>query len=158
LALEAGVTTGGVDASRLGDVLRAAHNVKSAVAMMGLPEAADAAHAMETVLEEARAGRALDQATVTRLLGGVDTLRGLLARSLAVGPSRPPALTPTGPRDVRLLVRFSEDALAKDLDPLALLRAVADLGTIVHARTDDADLPPLEALDPARLYLRFEVV
>lgn len=69
---------GTVDAARLEAMMRAAHSVKGAAAIVGLEPAVRVAHAMEDVLVAAQEGRAaLDGNGVDVLLGAVDLLQQL---------------------------------------------------------------------------------
>lgn len=137
---------------QISNVFRGAHNLKSAAAMLGLDAAADATHAMESVLEELRSGRrAVDRSVVTSLLGQLDGLRALVDSSSAQAPL-------VRERLYRVGLRCSADALTSGIDPVALLYALSDLGAVVSSRTDDSRLPPLEELDPHTLYLTFELV
>ncbi len=144
----------------LDEVFRAAHNLKSATAMMGLRAASATAHHLETELDEMRSGhRAVERAAVTRLLEGVDRLR----EQVQEGETAPPAaaaevLLPRRLRRVRVRLSLAEDAQITALDPLALLYALADFGEVVSSRTDDARLPGLDDLDPEAMYLCFELV
>jgi two-component system chemotaxis sensor kinase CheA len=79
------------DPALLGDLFRAAHNIKSAAAMMGWKEAMAVAHAMESALEGARARGAIDQAAASDLLARVDTLRALAQGAESPGGAPPRA-------------------------------------------------------------------
>ncbi|MFJ1471617.1 hybrid sensor histidine kinase/response regulator [Massilia orientalis] len=83
LLLEQGV----VDAARLESMMRAAHSVKGAAAIVGLEPAVRLAHAMEDVLVAAQEGRAqLDASGVDVLLGAVDVLQQLAEADGASAP------------------------------------------------------------------------
>ena len=76
LDLESG--NGGDDTIHV--VFRAAHSIKGGSATFGFTAIADLTHLLETLLDEARAGkRTLDGAAISALLGSVDALRMLLA-------------------------------------------------------------------------------
>jgi two-component system chemotaxis sensor kinase CheA len=142
---------------QLDEVFRAAHNIKSATAMMGLRAAAETAHHLETKLDEMRSGRrSVDRATVTRLLDDLDRLRVQVRSPSAGGEEAVPPAPAT--RRFRVLLSMAHDAPDAALDPLALLFAIADFGTVVSSRTDETRLPALEELDPEAMYLRFELV
>ena len=69
---------GAADAAMLESMMRAAHSVKGAAAIVGLDPALRLAHAMEDVLVAAQEGRAqLDPDAVDVLLGAVDLLQQL---------------------------------------------------------------------------------
>ncbi len=74
------------DQAHLDEVFRAAHNIKSATAMMGLRAAAETAHHLESKLDEMRSGRrTVDRAAVTCLLDDVDRLRAQVRESVGRG-------------------------------------------------------------------------
>ena len=78
---------GAVDAARLESMMRAAHSVKGAAAIVGLEPAVRLAHAMEDVLVAAQQGRAqLDAGGVDVLLGAVDVLQQLAEAEGAAAP------------------------------------------------------------------------
>jgi two-component system, chemotaxis family, sensor histidine kinase and response regulator WspE len=78
---------GAVDAARLESMMRAAHSVKGAAAIVGLEPAVRLAHAMEDVLVAAQEGRAqLDAGGVDVLLGAVDLLQQLAESDDAGAP------------------------------------------------------------------------
>jgi two-component system sensor histidine kinase and response regulator WspE len=78
---------GAFDAARLESMMRAAHSVKGAAAIVGLEPAVRLAHAMEDVLVAAQEGRAqLDANGVDVLLGAVDLLQQLAESDAARAP------------------------------------------------------------------------
>jgi two-component system sensor histidine kinase and response regulator WspE len=78
---------GTVDAARLESMMRAAHSVKGAAAIVGLEPAVRLAHAMEDVLVAAQEGQAqLDANGVDVLLGAVDLLQQLAEADGAAAP------------------------------------------------------------------------
>jgi two-component system sensor histidine kinase and response regulator WspE len=78
---------GAVDAARLESMMRAAHSVKGAAAIVGLEPAVRLAHALEDVLVAAQEGRAqLDAGGVDVLLGAVDLLQQLAESDDAGAP------------------------------------------------------------------------
>src|SRR5262245_55284686 len=94
-------------------IFRDAHTIKGSAVSLGLGALADVANTMEDILERLRAG-SLPATTseTTRLLGGVDTLRRMLAGvAQDVGGSEPsgPAAraepsAPAAPRTLRIEV------------------------------------------------------
>ena len=150
-------------------LFRTTHTLKAAAAMLGFEEVTGAADRMENVLDAVRSGaRRLEQATLHDLLGAVDALRGLLrgapteagraalaALDAPASPAGAPA--PAPPRRLRLSLALQEDALTRGMDPLVLLATAAELGTVEAAAVDASRLPPLEALDPERLHLGFQL-
>lgn len=78
---------GAVDAARLESMMRAAHSVKGAAAIVGLEPAVRLAHAMEDVLVAAQEGKVrLDAGGVDVLLGAVDVLQQLAEADGAAAP------------------------------------------------------------------------
>jgi two-component system sensor histidine kinase and response regulator WspE len=78
---------GAVDAARLEAMMRAAHSVKGAAAIVALEPAVRLAHAMEDVLVAAQEGRAhLDANGVDVLLGAIDLLQQLAESDGAAAP------------------------------------------------------------------------
>ncbi|NUS39002.1 MAG: chemotaxis protein CheA [Lysobacter sp.] len=76
LALESGTA----DGETIHVVFRAAHSIKGGAATFGFTSITDLTHLLETLLDEARAGkRALGSDEIGALLVAVDVLRGLLA-------------------------------------------------------------------------------
>jgi len=146
------------DEESIDEVFRAAHNIKSAALMLGLRAAADAAHEMESVLDRVRSGQEpLTREMVTAMLSTVDLIRGSLSESTRE-QSDGEVDAHGRERALALELEFSHDAPASGLDPLTLLRSLADLGGIEELSVDDRDLPELSALDATQFYLRFRVV
>jgi len=56
-----------------------------------------------------------------------------------------------------LSLRFGTDALRNGLDPLAFLRYLGTLGTLLHCQTLSDAVPPLERLDAENCHLGFEI-
>lgn len=80
LGLEAARAGAGGSAEQVNVVFRAAHSIKGGAATFGFRAVADLTHLLETLLDEARAGkRVLDGVAIGALLASVDVLRGLLA-------------------------------------------------------------------------------
>ncbi|RME86169.1 MAG: chemotaxis protein CheA [Caldilineae bacterium] len=75
------------DHEALKEVFRAAHSLKGVAATMGYQELAHAAHTLEDLLDELRAGKMiLSPALADVLFSGVDTLKSILADVLADRP------------------------------------------------------------------------
>ena len=78
LSLESGAGT--ADAETINVIFRAAHSIKGGAATFGFSSVTDLTHLLETLLDEARAGRrSLDPVAIGVLLVSVDVLRSLLA-------------------------------------------------------------------------------
>ncbi|NOY44990.1 MAG: hybrid sensor histidine kinase/response regulator, partial [Deltaproteobacteria bacterium] len=69
--------------------MRLAHTVKGSARMVGLAEVSRQAHELENLLREAEAG-GFGPDTVSRLLQGVDRLRGELGQTGSPSPPPPP--------------------------------------------------------------------
>lgn len=55
-------------------------------------------------------------------------------------------------------IRVDPDILQHGLDPLSFIRYLSKLGQIMHVTTLTTHVPPLDALDPERCYLAYEIV
>src|SRR5690606_17591190 len=76
LSLESGAGAPGT----INVIFRAAHSIKGGAATFGFSSVTDLTHLLETLLDEARAGRrSLDPVAIGVLLTSVDVLRSLLA-------------------------------------------------------------------------------
>ncbi len=169
----------------IGRIFRAAHSIKGASGTFGLSDITSFTHALETVLDRLRAREIGYSADVARaLLASVDVLRGLVraARENAPAPAEavpvralleqfyrsgsaqksaepePVAAPPPAGRKVR--VRFSPkpEFMCRGMDPLAILRDVADCGEVESREIDASALPDLAELDPESFYLSFVLV
>ena len=100
LALEASVGQPHVDRPRLDDLFRSFHSVKGLSAMVGVREAEQLAHQMESYLSALRKEETrLTDAGLETLMTGVKTLEDVIAARR--GQTPPPDIEP-------LLARFSE--------------------------------------------------
>jgi len=70
-------------------------------------------------------------------------------------PAAPPAAEARLP-DLQISVRPLENMLSRGNEPLALFAALAEHGEL-SAVADVSELPPLEAIDPHRCYLRWQL-
>jgi two-component system chemotaxis sensor kinase CheA len=64
---------------------------------------------------------------------------------------------PPGPVGCRVTIEPDAEAFRSGLDPLPLLRALGEMGTVTNVRLNTAGLPPLAGLDPERCYLSWVV-
>ncbi|GAB1594324.1 chemotaxis protein CheA [Lysobacter claricitrinus] len=174
-----GMEAGRSDADTINAIFRAAHSIKGGAGTFGFKYISDFTHVMETLLDEARAGkRHLDSAAVSVLLTSVDVLRGMLhyaenggaldqpsidssKRELdtlltGVAPAAPgtAAAKPKsdGPDFWRISFRPYPSLFLSGNDPLRMLRELADLGAREIACFDDT-LPKFADLDPVNAYL-----
>ncbi|MGY4516954.1 chemotaxis protein CheA [Lysobacter sp. HA18] len=174
-----GMEAGRSDADTINAIFRAAHSIKGGAGTFGFKYISDFTHVMETLLDEARAGkRHLDSAAVSVLLTSVDVLRGMLdyaenggmldqpavdasKRELdtlltGVAPAAPVAAAAKpksdGPECWRVSFRPYPSLFLSGNDPLRMLRELADLGARDIACFDDT-LPKFGELDPVNAYL-----
>ena len=167
-----------LDVERLNHIFRAAHSIKGGSGTFGFAQVADFAHALESLLDEARSGhRVLDTETVNLLLRAVDCLRALVC---AAKDDAPP------PQDVETLIAELEHAQANTPkqspksnessvegvwsvrfvphdrffhtgnDPLRIFRTLTELGP-TKTRSDTSLVPAWEQFDPEACYLAWDV-
>jgi two-component system chemotaxis sensor kinase CheA len=170
------------DRERLDGIFRAAHSVKGASGMFGFNEVSSFTHGMEGLLDGMRENRIqVEPALVELLLRSTDVLKALIgaAQGTCAAPaaarellgrlhaaqgtpssspaSASPARSEPGSRRVRLTFRPHSDYFLHALDPLLLLRDVAELGSACTVRCVHDALPELRALDPEACHLAFEI-
>jgi two-component system, chemotaxis family, sensor kinase CheA len=163
------------DREVIATVFRAAHSIKGASGTFGLHAITDFTHALEGVLDRLRDGALRYDADVARLLlPSLDVLRALLLAARTGGP--PPASeaelradlqrmmtgepAPPAARSERIIaIAFvpTQHFMERGMDPLLLVRDLAELGEIVAIELDAAQVPPLEALDPEDCFVRWRV-
>lgn len=169
------------DQELLNNIFRCAHSIKGASGTFGLDVVARFTHSLENLLDLMRAGTL--EASLERLdllLRSSDILRGLLtsARSGEKAPSgveevlaelnsmlgqnakpvvkRSEAIcqqVPSALREYRLVFVPDQDLLRQGMDPLLLLRDLAQVGEILEVTADVSRLPRLSDLDPEICYL-----
>jgi two-component system chemotaxis sensor kinase CheA len=173
-----GMEAGRADADTINAIFRGAHSIKGGAGTFGFRFISDFTHVMETLLDEARAGkRHLDSAAVSVLLTSVDVLRGMLDYAENGGAldqpsidaskaeldallSGVPAAAPVaaakpkadGPECWRISFRPFPSLFLSGNDPLRMLRELDELGARDIACFDDT-LPAFAALDPVNAYL-----
>jgi two-component system, chemotaxis family, sensor kinase CheA len=166
-------------------VFRAAHSIKGGSSTFGLHEVARLTHHMESLLERMRSGHVqITPALSSLLLRATDGLRELLGATqegrAAAAPADllaelertlgvPGAATVQAPSQAGLApdvagptlhqIRFRPDPeiYGSGLDPLLVLRELAEAGEIVETRADLSALPALADLDPERSYLAWKL-
>jgi two-component system chemotaxis sensor kinase CheA len=179
-----GLEAGRSDGETINTIFRAAHSIKGGAGTFGFRFISDYTHVMETLLDEARAGkRHLDSDAVGVLLASVDVLRGmidyaenggaldqpavdaskaqldtLLSGAPAAAPAAPVAPKPAGPDHWRVVFRPVPSLFLSGNDPLRIMRELSELGARDIACLDDA-LPAFATLDPVNAFLgwRFEL-
>ena len=178
--LRRGGDAAALDSERLNRIFRAAHSIKGGSGTFGFNRVAELAHALESVLDEARArSRLLDLETAALLIRGVDCLRALIecARGDAPEPAdaeelraaleraqvsgrptsaAPQAEAPSG-SGWRITFRPHARFFHTGNDPARILRALAECGPLVVRPELDA-LPAWEQFDPEACCLGWEVV
>jgi len=168
-----------LDVERLNHIFRAAHSIKGGSGTFGFSHVADFAHALESLLDDARSGhRLLDAETVNLLLRSVDCLRALLQAAKDDAPPPPEmeslhaelehaqAHVPTHKRDAvathsvesNWRVRFAphERFFHTGNDPLRIFRALTDLGPIT-VNSDVSRLSAWDQFDPETCYLAWDI-
>ena len=166
------------DEERLNHIFRAAHSIKGGSGTFGFAQVADFAHALESLLDEARSGhRLLDADTVGLLLRAVDCLGALvhaakddtppppdvealhaeLEHAHANAPKRAPKAGVASTESV-WSVRFvpHDRFFHTGNDPLRIFRALVDLGPVT-TRSELSRLPAWEQFDPETCYLAWNV-
>ena len=173
-----GMEAGRSDADTINAIFRAAHSIKGGAGTFGFRFISDFTHVMETLLDEARAGkRHLDSAAVSVLLTSVDVLRGMLDYAENGGAldqpsidaskaeldallSGVPAAAPVaaakpkadGPECWRISFRPFPSLFLSGNDPLRMLRELDELGARDIVCFDDT-LPKFAEFDPVNAYL-----
>jgi two-component system, chemotaxis family, sensor kinase CheA len=180
LALESGES----DGETINIVFRAAHSIKGGAATFGFTAVTELTHLLETLLDEARAGkRVLDLAATGALLASVDTLRGLLAacengsavdadalarvrvqlEQLLAGEPTAAAPAPVADTaaaataaDWRIGFAPAPSMFMSGNDPLRILRELASHGELGVSCIDE-QLPPFAQIDPFEAYLAWDL-
>lgn len=171
------------DAEVINTIFRAAHSIKGGAATFGFSAVASFTHHAETLLDQMRSGaRALAQSDIDLLLRAGDTMRGLLTaardggdadvqqvaevqadleRALSGEPAAPstkvaPAPEAPAPTGWRVAFAPKPDLFRSGNDPLRILRALAELGTL----RAEPHLPPslsLRSVEPETCYLSWNL-
>jgi two-component system chemotaxis sensor kinase CheA len=168
----------------INELFRVAHNMKGGAGTFGLAEVTELGHAMETVLDGVRQGTLSASAEVTRLLlESVDACRSLLSDAKAGKPlaassteglrARLAAVVVTGAgasgepgargkaaeatrRTFEIHFAPRPGILDTGNEPLRILRELKQLGD-ARIEADCSDLPALSDIDPALVYLAWQV-
>ena len=170
------------DSEQLNRIFRAAHSIKGASGTFGFGDIAAFTHSLEGLLDRMRSGDILPTPNLVELLlQASDVLGGLvsaakdggplpeavekLVHSPGCGPRRRPSRLgghcgARGPDAAGgCLSRLSGDIPARadvlhfGMDPLLLLRDLAEIGTLSDVSADTSQLPDLAALVPDECYL-----
>ena len=165
-------------------VFRAAHSIKGGAATFGFTAVTALTHLLETLLDEARAGkRALAGEAIGALLAAVDVLHGLLAAAehgaavdevalararvglermlqaspgAAADPAAGGGAGDAGPDRWKIAFTPAPSLFLSGNDPLRILRELGEHGAL-QARCRDAGLPPFAELDPHTAYLAWDL-
>lgn len=156
------------DSAPLTEAFRAAHTIKGGADAVGLSDVTAFTHALEGVLDHARSRPgAVPRRLLDLLLEACDGLKAVVAAARQGNPMPPgtdalktrlgAVLNP--PPEVAYTIRIEPhpEALRRGLDPLPLLRELAELGTHVRTEVDLHRLPSLANLDPEQCYLAWTV-
>lgn len=175
-----GMEAGRSDADTINAIFRGAHSIKGGAGTFGFRYINDFTHVMETLLDEARAGkRHLDSAAITVLLTSVDVLRGMIDHAengsgldqpaidaskreldtLLTGeaPAAPAAQAaaaakPAGPDHWLVVFRPMPSLFMSGNDPVRIMRELTELGARDVTCLDDT-LPKFGAFDATTAYL-----
>lgn len=173
------------DPELLNAIFRAAHSIKGAAGMFGLEDVARFTHALESLLDGMRAGTiTVTPEHSDVLLRANDVLRELLAAAAdgTASPARMEAVLgelyvaqrssperadspgrvreqdrKSGRRQYRVHFRPAAEIFAQGMDPLLVLRDLAQIGEPAEVEIDLASLPALASLDPEQCHLAWNV-
>ncbi len=175
---------GSPDIDLVNDIFRAAHSMKGAAGNFGFNHVVDFTHALETLLDEMRAGsRNVTEDTVSLLLQSVDCLREMLSvlqegtdpdesRSVELLQQIHALLENSGDTPAteavaaevpaaevtgwKILFVPNPDLLRTGNDPARLFRVLKDLGTLT-VQVSTEQLPSLDQLVPEDCYLSWSL-
>ena len=163
------------DAASLNGAFRSVHSIKGGAILVGFARIADFAHAVESLLHKLRSQQlAVDEAVVALLLSSRDLLHDFVRTASTgadlaegvevtfiqqidayVGRTAQPQSTATSTqRLVRLRLMPAKDYLVRGGEPQRIFAELRRLG-VLSVIGDASGLPPLEALDPDVMYLRW---
>lgn len=175
------------DPELLHSIFRAAHSIKGASGTFGFGDIAQFTHHLESLLDRMRDGQiAPTHELVELLLHSADTLGALVAAAKdgsplppeverivqdlgkALGQSGehtadpakdPPLADPVAPSLCEYRITFvpGPDMLRHGMDPLLLLRDLAEVGEVLDVTADTSRLPDLHELTPDECYLGWTV-
>lgn len=134
-----GLESGGAGAE-LDEAFRAAHTIKGTAAMMGFPEVAEVAHALEDLLDQLRTGdRTIDSVLIDELFAAVDLLERT-NESVATGGT-PESAQEQERAALVVRVEFEANCILKAARAAVVLRNIGRIaeviGTIPAALDDD---------------------
>lgn len=134
-----GLESGSAD-TELDEAFRAAHTIKGTAAMMGFPEVAEVAHALEDLLDQLRTGdRTIDSVLIDELFAAVDLLERT-NESVATGGT-PESAQEQERAALVVRVEFEANCILKAARAAVVLRNIGRIaqviGTIPAALDDD---------------------
>ena len=177
------------DRDLLNKIFRSAHSIKGGSGMFGFNAVAQFTHKMETLLDLLRNGqKAVSPSIADLLLKSTDCLKTLLeaaktgaavddatvqrltdelASASASGPQQPKAnpseATPSQVQerqgDLTYVITWTPPAwlFQRGLDPLQVLRELRNLGNLTEVVIDMSRLPDLAEVDPEQCYLSWRM-
>ena len=171
------------DGELLNTVFRAAHSIKGASSTFGVHAVGEFTHVLESLLDRMRDGELQVTSESTELLlKSVDVLAGLLSAARDGTPepenvkevaeqlqrlngtevaegtdfeADPTASAQQGNATYDVEFKPSKDFFHFGLDPLLLLRELAEMGTVSDFQVDASGVPALADLEPESSYLRW---
>ncbi len=182
--MEPGLEPGFADGDTINVIFRAAHSIKGGAATFGFGDVTGLTHLLETLLDEARAGRRrLEPVAIDALLDSVDVLRGLLAVAEHGGETDQHAVrrahseldrllvvesaaaacgggAPSGaadPEHWRIGFRPEASLFMSGNDPLRILRELGTHGELTATCMDEG-LPAFDVLDPFEAHLAWDLM
>lgn len=171
----------------LHSIFRAAHSIKGASGTFGFSDIAHFTHHLESLLDRMRDGEILpSHDLVELLLHSADTLGALVAaakdggplpaeveaitqnleKALGRGPESAPATTdkvavpaPANQELAEYRITFApgQDLMRNGMDPLLVLRDLAEVGEILEVTPDTSRIPDLRELVPDECYLGWTI-
>ncbi len=117
---------------------------------------------LRSVTEAILAGQEPDEERVAQALNGLrrfaDQIEPLGEEKESASPSPDQAELRAPVRLIEVLITLDQDIFTTGTDPLMLFTELEDLGQIEKVEADLSSLPPLNALDPQKLYLSWRVL
>jgi two-component system chemotaxis sensor kinase CheA len=177
------------DRDLLNKIFRSAHSIKGGSGMFGFIAVAQFTHKMETLLDLLRNGqKAVSPAIADLLLKSTDCLKTLLEAaktgaavddatvqrltdelaSASASGSQPPKTSAAAAKPIQTQARRGEQTyiitwtppewlFQRGLDPLQVLRELRSLGNLTEVVIDMSRLPDLAEVDPEKCYLSWNM-
>ena len=177
------------DRDLLNKIFRSAHSIKGGSGMFGFNAVAQFTHKMETLLdllrngqkalspaiadlllkatdclktliESAKTGSAVDEATVQRLTDELAAESAGGSQQQKAGAGEPKPIQTQARQEVqtyRIAWTPPDWLFQRGLDPLQVLRELRDLGSLTEVAIDLSRLPSLDDIDPEKCYLSWQM-